>query len=151
MSNRFFSVCLFLGLLSVSPTWTMAQESEPHIRVEVNMVQLNVAVTDAKGNYVTGLRPRNFVITEDGIPEKLATFGEGNEPVRKVTDAELPDARPVPQDSTGSPAPTADGTLGTLVWRQRLHFVRHQQLHVPRLRLRPGRDRRFRPFPGIRR
>ena len=40
------------------------------IRVVVSMVQLNVAVTDAKGNYVTTLRPSDFDITEDEIPAK---------------------------------------------------------------------------------
>ena len=62
-----------------------AQETETKIRVEVNMVQLNVAVMDGKGNYVTGLRPSDFVVTEDSIPQKVATFAEGNEPTRKVT------------------------------------------------------------------
>jgi len=118
MSKRLDFLCWFFGCLfffSLPATWTAAQESEPHIRVEVNMVQLNVAVTDAKGNYVTGLSPRNFLITEDGIAEKLATFGEGNEPVRKVTDAELPDLKPLPQDPTALPAPAADASLGSLV------------------------------------
>jgi len=45
------------------------------------MVQLNVAVTDSKGNYITGLRPEDFEVTEDGIPEKLAIFTEGHESV----------------------------------------------------------------------
>ncbi|MBV9183339.1 MAG: VWA domain-containing protein [Acidobacteria bacterium] len=57
---------------------------QPEIHVIVNMVQLNVAVTDNKGNYVTGLRPEDFTITEDGIAEKIATFGEGNGPARRV-------------------------------------------------------------------
>jgi Ca-activated chloride channel homolog len=64
---------------------TPAQEGETNIRVEVDMVQLNVAVMDSKGNYVTGLRPSDFVVTEDGIPQKVATFGEGNEATRRVT------------------------------------------------------------------
>ena len=51
------------------------------------MVQLNVAVMDSKGNYVTGLRPRTLTVTEDGIPQKVATFGEGNEATRRVTSA----------------------------------------------------------------
>ncbi len=60
---------------------------DPHIRVAVDLVQLNVAVTDAHGNYVTGLQPSDFTITEDGIPEKIATFGEGNEPTRRLAEA----------------------------------------------------------------
>jgi len=48
------------------------------LRVRVNLVQLNVAVTDSKGNYITGLRPEDFVITDDKVPQKLNTFEEGN-------------------------------------------------------------------------
>jgi Ca-activated chloride channel homolog len=55
-----------------------AQDSGMRLRVSVNLVQLNVAVTDSKGNYITGLRPEDFVITEDKVPQKLNTFEEGN-------------------------------------------------------------------------
>jgi VWFA-related protein len=65
-----------------------AQEDEPDnnavIRKVVDMVQLNVAVTDAKGNYVTGLRPSDFTITEDKISQAVATFEEGNEAPRII-------------------------------------------------------------------
>jgi Ca-activated chloride channel homolog len=57
------------------------------LRVEVNLVLLNVAVTDAKGHYVTGLRPSDFAISEDSIPQKIASFGEGNGPQRTVEPA----------------------------------------------------------------
>ena len=81
---------LTLGLsLAIVCSWNgraAAQESAPKIHVVVDMVQLNVAVTDNKGNYVTGLRPQDFQVTEDGIREKIATFGEGDEPTRRVAD-----------------------------------------------------------------
>jgi Ca-activated chloride channel homolog len=67
-----------------------AQEPVPldsHIHVSVDLVQLNVAVTDNHGNYITGLKPGDFSILEDGIPQKIATFGEGNEPTRQLADA----------------------------------------------------------------
>ena len=81
------SLALLFLLFSGSGSPTAAQEGEqPHIRVTVNLVQLNVAVTDSKGNYVTGLRPQDFAVTEDGITQKIATFGEGNEPVRRLAD-----------------------------------------------------------------
>jgi len=76
---------LSLVFLAGVPTCVRAQES-PDIHVVVNMVQLNVAVTDKKGNYVTGLKPTDFEIVEDGLVEKAATFGEGNEPVRNLGD-----------------------------------------------------------------
>jgi Ca-activated chloride channel homolog len=63
-----------------------AQDDNSRIRVSVVLVQLNVAVTDNKGNYVSGLRPEDFVITEDKIPQKAATFEEGNGPTRRLVD-----------------------------------------------------------------
>jgi VWFA-related protein len=68
-----------------------AQEDELHFRVEVNMVQLNVAVTDKNGRYITALHPPDFLITEDGIPEKIATFAEGDEPARSLPDVQQPE------------------------------------------------------------
>ena len=56
-----------------------AQQDEYTSRY-VDMVQLNVAVTDNKGNYITGLKPIGFRHNRRQIPQKIATaFGEGNE------------------------------------------------------------------------
>ena len=82
---------LLLGLVIFALFFSalaFTQESgPPPINVTVDLVQLNVAVTDNKGNYVTGLRPQDFVVTEDGIAEKIATFGEGDESVRVLLGA----------------------------------------------------------------
>jgi Ca-activated chloride channel homolog len=86
MAKQFLLFALVLAtFVAGSFNRAIAQESETKIRVEVNMVQLNVAVMDSKGNYVTGLRPSDFVVTEDGLAQRVATFGEGNEPTRRVT------------------------------------------------------------------
>jgi Ca-activated chloride channel homolog len=90
-----------------------AQESEPNIRVVVDMVQLNVAVTDSKGNYITGLRPSDFAIVEDNIPQKLATFGEGNEPAYRVADVG-PDGKMVAGGQSHQPS-AEDQSLGSMV------------------------------------
>jgi Ca-activated chloride channel homolog len=64
-------------------------DSDTVFRVNVDMVQLNVAVIDRKGNYVTGLKPSDFAIVEDTIPQKLATFEEGNqEPITLLNPAQ---------------------------------------------------------------
>lgn len=85
MKNRYLFPIAFLAALLLQPgAGTVAQESQSRILVVVDMVQLNVAVTDAKGNYVTGLKPQNFAVSEDGIPERIATFGEGNEATRSL-------------------------------------------------------------------
>src|SRR5258708_39315558 len=75
------------------------QLGKPVLRVEVNLVQLNVAVTDAKGHYVTGLRPSNFAILEDNIPQKIASFGEGNGSQKSV-DIAAESLKPEPINST---------------------------------------------------
>jgi Ca-activated chloride channel family protein len=97
--NFSLSWVLVLTLFSGPGAWVVAQESEPNIRVVVDMVQLNVAVTDNKGNYVTGLHPSDFAIVEDGIGQKLATFGEGNEPAYRVSDVSAGNAKASGQTS----------------------------------------------------
>ncbi|HEV2522324.1 MAG TPA: VWA domain-containing protein [Candidatus Acidoferrales bacterium] len=94
MAKRYAISCVVvLILFGGFAVWLAAQEAnqgngENIIRVVVSMVQLNVAVTDNKGNYVTTLRPSDFVLTEDGIPQKVATFEEGNEGPQNVLEAE---------------------------------------------------------------
>src|ERR1700757_4718051 len=89
MSKRFLVFLgLFADLIVLSGTSAIAQEvSARRINVKVDLVQLNVAVTDSKGNYITGLGPKDFVITEDGILENIALFGEGEESVRALMKA----------------------------------------------------------------
>src|SRR6185437_10637548 len=85
MAKNLLITCLLVAAaVAIASQKTSAQDEQPAFRVTVNMVQLNVAVTDNKGNYVTSLRPEDFLVAEDGIPEKLATFGEGDSPVRRV-------------------------------------------------------------------
>src|ERR1700704_616911 len=90
MAKKYLLLLLIAVVIGSFPRAT-AQETETKIRVEVDMVQLNVAVMDSKGNYVTGLKPSDFEVTEDGIPQKVATFGEGNEATRRVTATADPD------------------------------------------------------------
>src|SRR5215468_2437087 len=123
MAKKYF---LWIGLLlgavvALKPTVTSAEGDQPAFRVTVNMVQLNVAVTDNKGNYVTSLRPEDFVITEDGIAEKIATFGEGDSPVRRVGEltasggdpADLPKDQPADLPSSGSVGSLSSALAGS--------------------------------------
>jgi len=79
---------LCLGVFSGVTVWMAAPQQNPDtiFHVNVNMVQLDVAVTDKKGNYITGLNPWDFEIYEDGISQKMATFGEENEVPRSLAD-----------------------------------------------------------------
>lgn len=91
-------ICAVLLLLQTAMPKPSAQDETSRFRVNVVLVQLNVAVTDSKGNYITGLRPEDFEITEDNIPEKIANFEVGEEFARKAAGAA---ADPAPDPPTG--------------------------------------------------
>jgi len=84
-----------------------AQDEGMRLHVNVVLVQLSVAVTDRKGNYVTGLRPENFVINEDKIPQKIATFEEG------AFDAQAPDSAASPGSGDGAGSRGAGKAVST--------------------------------------
>jgi Ca-activated chloride channel homolog len=110
MTKRYFLFFwFFLFPFSRGGVGAAAQDDVSRIRVDVVLVQLNVAVTDRKGNYVSGLRPEDFSIVEDRIPEKIATFGEGNEPTRRLID--IGSGKPLAQDASKIAAPTGDQAI----------------------------------------
>ena len=53
---------------------------EDVLRVETNLVSLNVAVTDKKGNYVRGLTREQFVVTDSGVRQDIETFAAESSP-----------------------------------------------------------------------
>ena len=62
-------------------------QQRPVFRVKVDMVVLSYQVTDSKNHYIKGLKPGDFRIFEDGIPQKISTFAEGsNTPVAVAVD-----------------------------------------------------------------
>jgi Ca-activated chloride channel homolog len=82
-----FGICSgILLLLGADPKRPAAQDDSTNFHVNVVLVQLNVAVTDHKGNYIANLNPQDFSVTEDRIPQHIATFEEGSEGARPVTD-----------------------------------------------------------------
>ena len=105
-SNKAYArlgVCAGLTLLMAAVPRPSAQDETSRFRVNVVLVQLNVAVTDSKGNYISDLRPEDFVITEDSIPEKLATFEEGDETARDLG-ALAPNSKPDDAPGTANTA-----------------------------------------------
>ena len=58
-----------------------AQEAPP-LRVEVRLVNVDVAVTDPTGNWVADLKAANFRLREDGVPQTIAHFAPTRAPVR---------------------------------------------------------------------
>src|SRR5258708_11755624 len=115
MRKYLLSICLFSSLIVGCEIGVEAQES-PDLHVVVNLVQLNVAVTDKKGNYITGLRPKDFSIVEDRIVEKIATFAEGNEPALSLIEpTETKESSGPSNELKGPSAGDAPRTLDSLL------------------------------------
>ena len=60
-----------------------AQTTEPQatFRSNVDLVALNVVVTDSDQKYVSGLRPSDFAVFEDGIQQDVSFFGASDVPL----------------------------------------------------------------------
>jgi Ca-activated chloride channel homolog len=111
MTKRYF-LFLWLSTLPFSGGGgAVAQNDSSRIRVSVVLVQLSVAVTDRKGNYVSGLRPEDFTIVEDKIPEKIATFEEGNEPTRKLIESGPSNSSPMMPAADATPGSTGNAAI----------------------------------------
>src|SRR6201996_9684159 len=96
---------MFFGLSTGAGIHAKAQDDNGRILVNVNLVQLNVAVTDSKGRYIPGLNPQDFIVTEDKIPQKIATFEEGNGPTRSLIDEPPTLAASMTGAGAGAPDP----------------------------------------------
>ena len=66
-------------ILTVTSVSVWAQEEVE--RVETNLVTMNVAVTDSRGNYVRGLSKSDFTLLDDGRPQEIDTFSAQSTPV----------------------------------------------------------------------
>lgn len=105
------SAVLALGAF-LGAGWYVAAQERPVFRVKVDMVVLGFTVTDNKGRYVNGLKPKDFRILEDGIVQKLATFAEGNKPPVHV----LEDGTTEAIISKTDPDQRSDAFVGTNVF-----------------------------------
>ena len=72
-----------MSLVLLLVALAMAQD-RPTFRVKVDMVVLSFTITDNKGHYINGLKPKDFRILEDGIPQKFNTFADGDKPPMNV-------------------------------------------------------------------
>ncbi len=93
-------------------------DDRPTFRVKVDMVVLSFTVTDRKGHYVNGLKPGDFRIYEDGIPQKVATFAEGNRPPLQILDngATRPLISTTPSGDVSQGGISSDAFVGTNVF-----------------------------------
>jgi len=102
-----------MSLVLLLVALVMAQD-RPTFRVKVDMVVLSFTITDNKGHYINGLKPKDFRILEDGIPQKLNTFADGDKPPMNVA----PDGtlQPMQVSEAGKVEGRPDAFVGTNVF-----------------------------------
>ena len=67
------------GAPSAAPAQTTVPQAT--FRSNVDIVALNVVVTDSDQKYVSGLRPSDFAVFEDGIQQEVSFFGASDVPL----------------------------------------------------------------------
>jgi Ca-activated chloride channel homolog len=78
--------CLTLATALAAPLLITAQQApapagQPSFRSAIDVVSMNVTVTDSTNRYMTDLTEKDFEIFEDGVKQELVLFNRSNLPV----------------------------------------------------------------------
>jgi VWFA-related protein len=112
------AILLAAQLAFAAPPRRQAQKthrSSQVLHATVNLVVVDVEVTDSAGRPVKGLKPSDFMLLEDGKPQKISTFVYAD--VEGFARAVATDEKPVVVPVAGSPSTSS---LGPLVRDRRL-------------------------------
>src|SRR5271168_1857511 len=96
---------LLLALLGFLPQ----DDGGTKFKLNVNQVIVPVAVSDAKGHRISGLRAEDFELLEDGVAQKVTSFHEGGVEVQAPGGRESTTAassRDVSKPVNAAPAPS---------------------------------------------
>ncbi len=133
MTKLFFIVLIALAATVAAPQG-QSQPSQPQqppitFRAEVNYVEVDARVLDQQGKFVTGLKPEDFAIFEDGKPQKVTAFSMVNSPLERV-ERPLFASRPVEPDVRNN-MQAADGRIYVIM----LDDLHTSALRSPRVKL----------------
>src|SRR5688500_17097520 len=137
MTQQCTLLLLAAAVVLQAPT-LRGQDSRPApevtFQVEVNYVDVDVVVTDDKGQFVTGLTRDDFAVFEDGKPQKIDTFSLVDLPVEQAENVVV-----------GGRAIAADTRTNRKPFDGRVYVIVLDDLDVSALRSTPVRDaaRRF--------
>ena len=112
-----------LAATLIAPAMVPALAQQPTFTVSVNVVDVDVTVKDAQGNFVTGLTADDFEVLEDGKPQAIQTFSY----------IQLPDERPDRLRFGGQPVP-ADVRSNRDAESGRVYIIVLDDLNVAPLR-----------------
>jgi VWFA-related protein len=106
MQRTLIACALGAAALQAPVLRAQAPQTPPSVTfsVEVNYVDVDVVVTDERGNFVPGLTRDDFEVFEDGKPQKVDTFAYVEIPLEQ-DNAFLLDGRPISSDTKSNRVP----------------------------------------------
>ncbi len=86
MSPRaaFATVFLLVPFLAAAQAPPRPTPRPPTFEVGIEVINLNVSITDARNRYVTDLLEKHFAVFEDGVRQELTLFSHENLPISLV-------------------------------------------------------------------
>jgi len=81
------TIPFLLAILCLNAVVVMAQDDDDVVRVNSDLVVLNITVTDKSGQYVKGLKASDFKVYEDGVevqPKMISSFSLQESPYAAV-------------------------------------------------------------------
>src|SRR6266436_9623264 len=102
------TLAVFLAAIAVQSQdkkQTKSADDDDVIKVTSNLVSLDVIVKDKKGKAVTDLKPEDFTVSENGVPQKIEFFDSTliNRNEVTQTTATSVSAPPTPRNPNGLP------------------------------------------------
>ncbi len=98
--NLLVTTALFLSFMPVQAQDKKQTKSadDDVIKVTSNLVNLDVIVKDKKGKAITDLKPEDFTVSENGVPQKIeffdSTLTNGNEAAQPIAATGSTESKP---------------------------------------------------------
>jgi VWFA-related protein len=111
---------LAVSLAAVAAVHPHAQQPRPDegpqvtFKVEINYVEVDAAVFDRQGAFVSNLRRDDFEVLEDGVPQDITAFTQVNIPIERAEPLPLQAKTAVVPDVTSNARPF-DGRVYVIV------------------------------------
>ena len=81
---RTLGYAALLGFLVQTPGLSQVDDSRYQFRVTVDLISLNVTVTDTRNRFITDLLQEEFSVFEDGISQEVSVFSREDLPIRNT-------------------------------------------------------------------
>src|SRR5688500_17957905 len=109
--SLFLAAWIAIPGFSQNPRPTPTPADDEVVKISTNLIQIDVAVTDANGNAVLGLKPDEIEIYENGKKQKITNFSfvssGSREPAKVSGPAKEIGKIPVPQPMPGPISPAS--------------------------------------------